>query len=120
VSGVQELLAIPLIGVIPEDERVIISSNRGEPLVLAENPLSWNSLDLLADWKARQSSFLTWILPTVASSPASAAGYSVEQQVVVLQDDLNLTPCVAAMISDFFRTTFPRAEADSRAEVKRL
>ena len=38
VQDVQELLAIPLIGVIPEDERVIISSNRGEPLVLAENP----------------------------------------------------------------------------------
>jgi septum site-determining protein MinD len=37
VQDVQEILAIPLIGVIPDDERVIISSNRGEPLVLAEN-----------------------------------------------------------------------------------
>jgi septum site-determining protein MinD len=37
VHDVQELLAIPLIGVIPDDERVIVSSNRGEPLVLAEN-----------------------------------------------------------------------------------
>jgi septum site-determining protein MinD len=37
VQDVQELLAIPLIGVIPDDERVIVSSNRGEPLVLAEN-----------------------------------------------------------------------------------
>jgi septum site-determining protein MinD len=36
VQDVQELLAIPLIGVIPDDERVIVSSNRGEPLVLAE------------------------------------------------------------------------------------
>jgi septum site-determining protein MinD len=36
VQDVQELLAIPLIGVIPEDERVIVSTNRGEPLVLAE------------------------------------------------------------------------------------
>lgn len=36
VQDVQEILAIPLIGVIPDDERVIISSNRGEPLVLAE------------------------------------------------------------------------------------
>jgi len=24
--------------VVPEDERVIVSTNRGEPLVLAENP----------------------------------------------------------------------------------
>lgn len=38
VQDVQELLAIPLIGVIPEDERVIVSTNRGEPLVLAEDP----------------------------------------------------------------------------------
>ena len=38
VQDVQELLAIPLIGVVPEDERVIVSTNRGEPLVLVENP----------------------------------------------------------------------------------
>lgn len=37
-QDVQELLAIPLIGVIPDDERVIVSTNRGEPLVLSENP----------------------------------------------------------------------------------
>lgn len=37
VQDVQEILAIPLIGVVPDDERVIVSSNRGEPLVLAEN-----------------------------------------------------------------------------------
>ena len=37
VQDVQELLALPLIGVIPEDERVIVSTNRGEPLVLAES-----------------------------------------------------------------------------------
>ena len=38
VEDVQELLAIGLIGVVPEDERVIVSTNRGEPLVLAEDP----------------------------------------------------------------------------------
>ncbi|NEO33021.1 MAG: septum site-determining protein MinD [Symploca sp. SIO3C6] len=36
VQDVQEILAIPLIGVVPEDERVLISSNQGEPLVLSE------------------------------------------------------------------------------------
>ena len=36
VADVQEILAIPLIGVIPDDERVIVSTNRGEPLVLGE------------------------------------------------------------------------------------
>ncbi len=38
VQDVQDILEIPLIGVIPEDEKVIISTNCGEPLVLAENP----------------------------------------------------------------------------------
>jgi septum site-determining protein MinD len=37
VKDVQEILAIPLIGVVPDDERVIVSTNRGEPLVLSEN-----------------------------------------------------------------------------------
>lgn len=37
VKDVQEILAIPLIGVIPDDERVIVSTNRGEPLVLSQN-----------------------------------------------------------------------------------
>lgn len=38
VQDVQEILAIPLIGIIPDDERVIVSTNRGEPLVLSETP----------------------------------------------------------------------------------
>jgi septum site-determining protein MinD len=37
VKDVQEILAIPLIGVVPDDERVIVSTNRGEPLVLSQN-----------------------------------------------------------------------------------
>ena len=32
----REILAIPLLGVVPDDERVIVSTNRGEPLVLSE------------------------------------------------------------------------------------
>ncbi len=31
---VQEVLGIPLLGAIPEDHQVIVSTNRGEPLVL--------------------------------------------------------------------------------------
>ncbi len=34
VSDVQEMLGIPLLGAIPEDNQVIVSTNRGEPLVL--------------------------------------------------------------------------------------
>lgn len=34
VRDVQEMLGIPLLGAIPEDNQVIVSTNRGEPLVL--------------------------------------------------------------------------------------
>eukprot|EP00879_Flechtneria_rotunda_P031265 GHRR01034135.1.p1 GENE.GHRR01034135.1~~GHRR01034135.1.p1 ORF type:complete len:166 (+),score=56.83 GHRR01034135.1:442-939(+) len=34
VKDVQEMLGIPLLGAIPEDQQVIIATNRGEPLVL--------------------------------------------------------------------------------------
>ncbi len=37
VEDVSEILAVQLIGVVPEDERVITSTNRGEPLVLEAN-----------------------------------------------------------------------------------
>ncbi|ELR97104.1 septum site-determining protein MinD [Gloeocapsa sp. PCC 73106] len=35
-EDILEILAIPLIGLIPDDQRVIVSSNRGEPLILSE------------------------------------------------------------------------------------
>jgi septum site-determining protein MinD len=37
VQDVQDILSVPLIGIVPDDERVIVSTNRGEPLVLAED-----------------------------------------------------------------------------------
>jgi septum site-determining protein MinD len=36
VQDVQDILAVSLLGVIPDDERVIVSTNRGEPLVLEQ------------------------------------------------------------------------------------
>ena len=38
VEDIIDLLVIPLIGIVPEDERVIVSTNRGEPIVLEERP----------------------------------------------------------------------------------
>lgn len=38
VDDVLDILAIPLLGIVPDDERVIVSTNRGEPLVLANKP----------------------------------------------------------------------------------
>lgn len=38
VEDVLEILAIKLLGVVPEDEQVIVTTNRGEPIVLSANP----------------------------------------------------------------------------------
>ena len=37
VEDVLELLGVPLIGVIPDDEKVIVATNKGEPLVINES-----------------------------------------------------------------------------------
>ncbi|MFB2878858.1 septum site-determining protein MinD [Floridanema aerugineum] len=44
VQDVQEILAIPILGIVPDDEKVIVSTNRGEPLVLGGS----NSLAAIA------------------------------------------------------------------------
>jgi septum site-determining protein MinD len=36
VEDVLEILAIPLLGIVPDDKQVIVASNRGEPLVLGD------------------------------------------------------------------------------------
>lgn len=36
VEDIQDLLVVPLLGIIPDDQRIIISTNRGEPLILEE------------------------------------------------------------------------------------
>jgi septum site-determining protein MinD len=49
VEDVQEILAVPLIGVVPDDEKVIVSTNRGEPLVLSGQPsLAGTAFDNIA------------------------------------------------------------------------
>ncbi|MEL4895438.1 septum site-determining protein MinD [Crocosphaera sp. Alani8] len=38
VEDILDLLVVPLLGIVPDDERIIISTNKGEPLVLEETP----------------------------------------------------------------------------------
>ncbi|HAS74765.1 MAG TPA: septum site-determining protein MinD [Clostridiales bacterium UBA8960] len=40
VQDIEDILAINLIGVVPDDEEVVMSTNRGEPAVLKPNSLS--------------------------------------------------------------------------------
>ena len=39
IDDVTEILGIPLLGVVPDSEKVIISSNCGEPIVLEKSSL---------------------------------------------------------------------------------
>ena len=40
VDDILEILAIKLLGVIPDDDNIVISTNRGEPTVLDQQSLS--------------------------------------------------------------------------------
>lgn len=40
IGDIQEILAIDLLGVVPDDERIIISTNKGEPIVTQSSSLS--------------------------------------------------------------------------------
>lgn len=40
VEDIVDILAIDLLGIIPDDEAIVISTNKGEPVVAEEKPLS--------------------------------------------------------------------------------
>lgn len=40
IEDVQEILAIDLIGAVPDDEQIVISTNQGEPLVGSHDSLA--------------------------------------------------------------------------------
>ena len=39
IEDVTNILGLPLLGVIPDSEKIIVASNRGEPIVLEIKPL---------------------------------------------------------------------------------
>ena len=49
VDDIIDILAIELLGVIPDDEAIVISTNKGEPVVTEENPLSAKALEIFAE-----------------------------------------------------------------------
>lgn len=48
VTDVQDILSVKLLGVIPEDESIIVSTNRGEPVVNMENAKAGNAYNNIA------------------------------------------------------------------------
>lgn len=43
VDDVTEILSIPLIGALPDDEHVVIGTNQGEPVIGIDSP-GWKSV----------------------------------------------------------------------------
>lgn len=65
VEDVRELLAVSLIGVVPDDERAIVSTNRGEPLVLAEelSPAGQAFENITRRLEGEKIPFIDWSAP---------------------------------------------------------
>ena len=40
IEDILDILAVKLLGVVPDDENVVISTNRGEPVIMDEKALS--------------------------------------------------------------------------------
>jgi septum site-determining protein MinD len=61
IKDVVELLAVNLLGVVPEDENVVISTNRGEPIVLDQTAKAGQAYRNLARRLAGENvPFVAW------------------------------------------------------------
>ncbi len=48
IDDMLEILAIEILGVVPEDEGIVVSTNRGEPIVLSNNHLAGKAFNNIA------------------------------------------------------------------------
>ena len=46
VDDVMDILAVPLLGAIPDDESIVVSTNQGEPLAGTDTPAGQAYLDI--------------------------------------------------------------------------
>ena len=63
VEDVIDILGLPLLGVVPDDENVVIATNQGEPLVGKNSLAGGHFIIYAAAWMARK--FLLWILASL-------------------------------------------------------
>lgn len=49
IEDIMDILAVDLIGVVPDDEAVVVSTNRGEPAVLNGRSLAGQAYRNIAD-----------------------------------------------------------------------
>ena len=59
-SDVVDILAIPLIGIVPDDENVVIATNQGEPLVGNDTPAGKAYLNVVERLEGKEIPFLNF------------------------------------------------------------
>ena len=65
IDDVTDILALPLLGLVLEDEQVIVSTNRGEPLTLNSVNCDLFGLNLVLNLKILIGQILVLLLMTV-------------------------------------------------------
>lgn len=72
---VQEMLGLPLLGVVPEDAEVIRSTNRGVPLVLNDPPTPAGLALEQATWRLVERDAMTAVMVEEQERPKKKAGF---------------------------------------------
>ena len=58
-SDVVDILSIPLLGIVPDDENVVIATNQGEPLVGTDTPAGHGFANICERIMGREVPFMT-------------------------------------------------------------
>ncbi|KAF7105676.1 hypothetical protein CFC21_106458 [Triticum aestivum] len=72
---VQEMLGLPLLGVVPEDSEVIRSTNRGVPLVLTDPPTPAGLALEQATWRLVERDAMTAVMVEEQERPKKKGGF---------------------------------------------
>jgi len=72
---VQEMLGLPLLGVVPEDAEVIRSTNRGVPLVLNDPPTPAGLALEQATWRLVERDAMTAVMVEEQERPKKKGGF---------------------------------------------
>ena len=59
-QDVVDILAIPLIGIIPDDENVVVATNQGEPLVGSASPAGQAYANVVGRVEGKEIPFLNF------------------------------------------------------------
>lgn len=59
-ADVVDILGIPLIGIVPDDENVVVATNQGEPLVGSDTPAGMAYSNVVSRIEGKEVPFLNF------------------------------------------------------------